>query len=160
MIDHGIVPHFLSAIVIFLLVNELRRMLHQAGIGKQGRSRSPEGNATALLQIHHIQQLGHSFDVSVKCTAATQLVSPSRLREVMNEFQNTGTLPISSTEHRGRGNPEHPLNSNNFDLYGPSLEAELLIHQLVRSQKTSNKTVTSTTIAAEQAEKLFISLKG
>ena len=53
-------------------------MLHEAGIGKQGRSRSPEGNASALLQIHTIQQLGHSFDESVKATAQVQLASPAR----------------------------------------------------------------------------------
>lgn len=42
--------------------------------------------------MHTTQQLGHSFDESVKATAATQLSSPSRLRELYDEFQSTGTI--------------------------------------------------------------------
>jgi hypothetical protein len=137
-------------------LQQLRSVLHEAGIGKQGRSRSPEGNASALLQIHTIQQLGHSFDASIKATAQSQLASPARLREVFDQFQLSNALPVPSTEHRGRGNPDHPLNPHHFDLHGPTFEAELLIHGLIQKQKTEGVTVTSTTIAADLRTQLNI----
>lgn len=48
---------------------ECRNILHTAGIGKQGRSHSPSSNATAILQVHHTQQEGYSFDESIKITS-------------------------------------------------------------------------------------------
>jgi hypothetical protein len=135
---------------------QLRTILHDAGVGKQGRARSPEGNATALLQVHTLQQLGHSFDASIKATAQSQLASPARLRAVFDQFQRSNTLPTPSTDHRGRGNAEHPLNPHYFDLHGPTFEAELLIHNLLQKQKTEGVTVTSTTITADLRMQLNI----
>lgn len=143
-------------------VSELKSLLLSAGIGKQGRSRSPEGNATSLLTIHTIQTLDHSLDQSIKATAQCQLASPARLRHVREEFLSTGNISPPDNSHRGRGNPDHPLNSNNIidstdtPLCGPSLLAELLIHNLVRSQKDGDKSVTATTIRAELRDQLQV----
>jgi hypothetical protein len=137
-------------------LQQLRGVLHEAGIGKQGRSRSPEGNASALLQVHSLQLLGHSFDASIKATAQSQLASPARLREVFDQFLLSNALPVPSTDHRGRGNPDHPLHPSNFDLQGPTFEAELLIHNLIQKQKTEGITVTSTTISADLRMQLNI----
>jgi transposase len=43
-------------------------------------------------------------------------------------------------------------------VYGPSLDAELLVHELVRAQKTDGVSVTSTTISAELRAKLDIAV--
>jgi transposase len=109
---------------------ELREILHEHGNGKQGRSRSPASNASALLQIHTIQQLGHSFDESIKATAQSQLASPNTLRKTWQQFQESSTL---SMEDR-RNCSCHPF----YQEMGPSLEAEILIHRLLEAVKTDN----------------------
>ena len=115
-------------------VTKLRQILHEAGLGKQGRSRSPASNATALLQVNAIQQLGHSYDASVKATAAAHLTSPHTIRSVMKEFQSTNTVPIPDNSHRGRGNPNHPF----YHETGPTLEVELFIHQRLHDVQLNN----------------------
>ena len=128
----------------------LRTTVKESGTGVQGHSRSPVENAVALLTVETLmQQLNLSYDAAIKLAAASQLASPSTIRAAYSTFNETGVLPIPSTSHRGRGNTDHPLHSSNTDAYGPSFEAELLIHQLVHSQKTDGVTVTATTIAAE-----------
>jgi hypothetical protein len=141
-------------------LQELRDQLKAAGIGKQGRSRSPSTNARALLHIAVYQEHGLSYDVAVKATATAELTSTHTLRAAAKEFAATGSLPIPSTEHLGRGNPAHPLNSANCDTAqcGPSLEAELLMHDLVHKQKTEGVSITSTIIAAELRDKLAIAV--
>ena len=52
----------------------------------------------------------------------------------------------------------HPLHTSNTDAYGPSFEAELLIHKLVHAQKTDGVTVTAVTIKAELLTTLGISV--
>jgi len=131
-------------------------MLKNEGIGKQGHSRSASDNARALLHVAMHQQHGLSFDASVKATAAAELASPHTIRTVVEQFTSAGTLPSPSTTHRGRGNPDHPLHSSNTEEYGPSLEAELLMHALIHKQKIDGVTVTATTIAAELRARLNI----
>jgi hypothetical protein len=124
-------------------------MLREAGIGKQGRSRSPAANATALLQVHHIQQLGHSFNESVKATAATQLASPSRLREVYKQFSRTGSL---LPPHDRRADWRHPF----FSESGPTYEAELLIHRELHDVKINNVFESCSTLVTELKDQLDI----
>lgn len=135
---------------------ELRGVLHSAGLGKQGHSRSKEENARALIHVHRYQQQGLSYDAAIKATAAAELASPSTIRAAASTFLSTGSIPSPSTAHRGRGNPNHPLNPDNFDLHGPTFEAELLIHDLTQKQKTEGISLTSTTIAAELRTQLNI----
>jgi len=63
-----------------------------------------------------------------------------------------------TTAHRGKGNPEHPLHWCNTEQYGPSLEAEMLMHELIHKQKTEGISITSTIITAELREKLEIAV--
>ena len=115
-------------------------------------------NARALLHVAMHQQHGLSFDASVKATAAAELASPHTIRTAVEQFTSAGTLPSPSTTHRGRGNPDHPLHSSNTEAYGPSLEAELLIHELVHSQKKDGVSITSVVIAAELHARLGVSI--
>jgi transposase len=135
---------------------ELRGMLKEDGIGKQGHTRSPSDNARALLHVAVHQQHGLSFDAAIKATAAAELASPHTIRTAVQQFSTSGSLPSPSTAQRGRGNPDHPLHSSNTEEYGPSFEAELLMHELVHKQKTEGITVTATTIAAELRARLNI----
>src|SRR4051812_14166391 len=105
-----------------------------------------------------MRQLDLSFDAAVKLTATAELTSPSTIRTASFTFTQTGALPEPDTSQRGRGNPEHPLHTSNTDAYGPSLEAELLMHELIHKQKTEDVTVTATTIAAELRVRLNISV--
>lgn len=139
-------------------LQQLREQLKAAGIGKQGRSRSPSTNARALLHIAAFQEHGLTYDVAVKATAAAELMSTNTLRAAAKEFVSTGLISSPSTEQRGRGNPAHPLHNSNTDEYGPSLEAELLMHDLVHKQKTEGISITSTIIAAELRDKLAIAV--
>jgi hypothetical protein len=141
---------------------QLRTILKEDGFGKQGHSRTMEENALALLQVNYIQELGHSLNVSLNATASAHLASPTTLRSVLVDFQSTGTITPADTSHRGRGNPHHPLHHDNIllatdqPLYGPTLEAEILIHELIRGQRTRGTSVTSTTVAAELNEQFKI----
>jgi len=137
---------------------QLRAMLKEEGIGKQGHSRSPADNARALLHVAVHQQHGLSFDAAVKATAAAELSSPHTIRAAVEQFTSTGAFPPPPTAHRGRGNPGHPLHSDNTDAYGPSFEAELLMHKLVHKQKTEGASITSTTIIAELRAQLNINV--
>jgi len=127
-----------------------------SGTGVQGHSRTPVENARAVMHVAMHQQRGLSFDAAVKAAAAAELTSPSTLRSVISEFIASGALPQPSNAQRGKGNPNHPLHSSNTDRYGPSFEAELLIHELVHSQKTEGTYVTSTVIRAELQLRLSI----
>jgi transposase len=137
---------------------QLRSVLKGEGFGKQGHSRSPVENARALLHIHAHQQHGLSSDAAIKAAAQAELASPSTIRSVLSEFAASGALLQPSTAHRGKGNPDHPLHCSNTDEYGPSLKAELLMHELVHSQKTDGVTVTATVIAAELRARLSIAV--
>lgn len=137
---------------------QLRGTLKEEGIGKQGRSRCASDNARALLHVAAHQQQGMSFDAAIKATAAAELASPSTLRIAAQQFAAAGVLHEPDTSHRGRGHSDHPLNSSNTERYGPSFAAELLIHELVRSQKTEGTYVTSTVIRAELQQRLFINV--
>jgi transposase len=139
-------------------LNALQTIVKEAGTGVQGHSRSPVENARALLHVRARQEQGMSFDAAIKTTAAAELASPSIIRSAYAEFSSTGSLTPPKTSHRGRGNPNHPLNSHNTDQYGPSLEAEVLMHDSVHSQKTEGVTVTATTIAAELRARLGIEI--
>jgi transposase len=99
-----------------------------------------------------------SFDAAVKIVATSHLASPSTIRASHATFTSTYSIPTPKTIHRGRGNPAHPLNTNNTDAYGPSFDAELLIHKLVHAQKTDGVTVTAVTIKAELLTTLGISV--
>ena len=139
-------------------LKELQRLAEAEGHGQQGRSRSLLDNALSLRHVSSLQQLGLSTDAAIKSVAAADIVSPSTIRTAYNQFKEQGTLPVASTAHRGRGNPTHPLHPHNTDEYGPSLEAEILMHQLIHSQKTDGVSITATTFAAELRSRLCISV--
>jgi len=136
---------------------QLRRILKEAGVGKQGLSRSATDNARALLHVALLQEHhGLSYDAAIRITATAELASSSTLRSAAQQFAASGLLPESDTSHRGRGHPSHPLHHSQTDQFGPSFEAELLIHELVHAQKTQGTYVTSTVIRAELQQRLSI----
>ena len=137
-------------------LQELQRLAEAAGHGQQGRSRSLLDNALSLRHLSSLQQLGLSTDAAIKTVAAADVASPNIIRAVYNQFTQQGTLPTPSTAHRGKGNPDHPLNPINTDACGPSLEGELLMHRLIHTQQTDGVTVTATTIAAELRSQLTV----
>jgi len=123
----------------------------------RGHTRSPVENARALLHVALLQERHSlSFDAAIKTTAAGELASLSTLREAAEQFAASGALPEPDTSLRGCGNPDHSLNRSNTDRYGPSFEAELLIHRLVHSRKTEGTYVTSTVIRAELQQRLSV----
>lgn len=133
-------------------------LVRDSGTGVQGHSRSPVDNARAIEHVHQYRERGLSLDAAIKTVATAEQASPTTIRKAYSTFIETGTLPVPTTSQRGRGNPNHPLHSDNTDAYGPSFEAELLIHQLVHSQKTDGVTVTSITIKAELQVRLGITV--
>src|SRR3954463_16628552 len=106
-------------------LSQLRSMVKEEGMGKQGHSRSASDNARALLHINVHQQHGLSFDAAVKATAAAELASPSTLRAAVQSFIAGGTL-TSPRKPVDRKNPLHPFYSGES---GPSSAAEELIHR-------------------------------
>jgi len=130
--------------------------MRDAGHGVRGRSRSAPELAVSLRAVAARVEEGHSLDASIKHVSNIIVASPHTLRQALREFQETGTLTEPNTSQRGRGNPAHPLHSSNTEDYGPSLEAEKLMHELIQKQKTEGISITSTIITAELREKLEI----
>jgi hypothetical protein len=132
-------------------LTQLREELKQQGIGLQGKSRSETDLTRAVLSVGTVlQKTTLSLNQSINMVSDIELAATHTIRNAYTLFADTGTLPTPpSTEHRGRGNPEHPLNTINTDQYGPSLEAEVLIHELVHSQKEDGVSITSTVIKNE-----------
>ena len=117
--------------------------------GKQGHPLSTDAKATAINVANVIcKNLGVHPDKAIKSTANALGHSPRTIRLALEELKSTGQLTTVQQNHIGRGNPDHPLNTNNTNEYGPSLEAEILIHNLLHLQKTKDKSITSTTIIA------------
>ena len=129
----------------------LRDQLKAAGIGKQGRSRSPSSNARALLHIAAYQQQGLTYDVAVKATAAAELMSTHTLRTAAKEFATTGALTPPRTPVN-RSNPNHPFYSES----GPSLAAEQLIHSELHEVALNNVFQSCATLRHELEEQLGV----
>ena len=111
-------------------LEELKRIANDAKHGQAGRSRSTLDNALALRHVSSHQQLGHSFDVSVKAVAAADIASPNTIRAAHRQFLATGTLPTPTP----RSNPAHPFLSDT----GSSLQAEITIHRHLQAVKLDN----------------------
>jgi hypothetical protein len=137
---------------------QLRVDLKANGIGKQGRSRSVPELLTAVSFTSQLLELDQSFDQSIKIVAAALNATPATVRDAYEEYSASGSITPPSTANRGRGNPDHPLHSSNTDEYGPSFEAELLMHDLIHTQHTEGTSITSTTIAADLRSRLDISV--
>ncbi len=127
--------------------------------GVQGRPLTAAVKATALsIADAMCTKLHVTTDAAIKVAAEALGHSHRTLRLAAAELSTTDILTSVDCSTLGRGNPDHPLNSNNTDVYGPSLEAELLMHELVHKQKTDGVCVTSATIAAEMRAQLGLSL--
>jgi hypothetical protein len=113
---------------------QLREELKAHGIGKQGKSRSVPKLLVAVSFTSQLARLNQSIDASVKLAAAAINATPSTVRSAYEEYTSSGSITPPKTLHRGRGNPEHPLHTSNTDAYGPSFEAELLMHELVQAE--------------------------
>ena len=137
---------------------QLRDMIKASGAGKQGKSRAVEKNASALLHIHQYQQLGASFTSAVNAAACAEICSTTTLYNASHEFHTTSSLTPPDTSERGRGNPDHPLHPLNTKDYGPTLQAELLMHEKLEQQKIKDTRVTSVTLKADLRETLGISV--
>jgi hypothetical protein len=118
----------------------------------QGYSRSPVENARALLHIHSYQKQGLSYDVAVKTAATAELSSPSTLRAVSQQFAATGAL----TPPRTPVDRSHPLHPFYLGESGPSLEAQLLVHRLLREVALENTFQSCVTLRTELAAHLGI----
>jgi hypothetical protein len=85
---------------------QLRSILKEAGVGKQGLSRSATDNARALLHVALLQEHhGLSYDAAIRITATAELASSSTLRCAAQQFAASGLLPEPDTSQRGRGHP-------------------------------------------------------
>jgi len=93
-----------------------------------------------------------SYDVAVKTAAAAELSSPSTLRTVSQQFAATGAL----TPPRSPVNRSHPLHPFYLGESGPSLEAQLLVHRLLREVALENTFQSYITLRTELAAHLGI----
>ena len=114
---------------------ELRDLLSADGRGSQGHSLPAADKAAALLQVHAVMGLGHSFDAAVKTTAGAMLASPNTVRAAAKELSASGTIAEPHTKDGRRSNPQHPFYCGES---GPSLAAELVIHRLLDDVKQQN----------------------
>ena len=104
-------------------------------------------------------QGGASLAAAIKHVAAVEHTSPSTLRLAVEEMESEGTIRSPSSSHRGKGNPAHPLSPHNISECptGPTLEAELLLHQAVKATVVG-AAVTSPALAGDLAAQLGIAV--
>ena len=137
-------------------LQELKRIAQSNDHGIRGRSRTQLDNALSLRHVAEFQLAGLTFNAAINAEARADMASPNTIRAAAQTFLTTNTLPTLSTENRGRGNPSHPLNPLNTEEYGPSLQAEILIHSLIHRQKSEGLSINSTTITADLKTQLNI----
>ena len=107
-----------------------------------------------MLALCCYQQQGMSYDAAVKTVAAAELASPTTLRTASKQFAATGALTPPRTPV-DRSNPLHPFYIGES---GPSLEAQLLIHQLLHQVALENTYESCNTLRAALAAKLGITV--
>jgi transposase len=128
-------------------LQQLRDMLKDEGLGKQGHSRCANDNTRALLHVVVHQQHGLTFDAAVKATAQAELASPHTIRAAATQFFTTGTL--LKPEDR-RSHPSHPFHTES----GPSPAAQELIHRELHDVKLNNVFESCTTLCTELKDQL------
>ena len=129
----------------------LRGVVKEGGTGVQGHQRSPTENARALLHVQQHCESGLSFDAAVKATAAAEVASTKTIRTVLHQYATTGSVlpPEDQRKHRS-----HPF----YKQSGPSLAAELLIHNRLQRVADENVYESCTTLRDELKQELGVSL--
>jgi transposase len=118
-------------------LTQLRNELKQQGVGHQGRSHSETDLTRAVHGVGVLQQQLHlSLNQSVNLIAATELATPRTIRTAYTEFSSSGSITPPSSEHRGCGNPDHPLHPDKLE--GLPLEAELTLHRHLHDARENN----------------------
>jgi hypothetical protein len=116
-------------------LEQLRSELKQQGIGHQGRSRSETDLTRAVHGVGVLQsQLDITHSQAVSIIAATELATPRTVRSAYSSFCSSGSITPPSSDHRGRGNPSHPLHT----VEGLPLEAEITVHRRLNEAKATN----------------------
>jgi transposase len=145
-----------------LLSPDQRAQLHStvkaAGIGQQGRSRSAEENARAILHVDTMMTAAAaaaaasssvvrtlSYDAVVKAVAKAEFTTPNTLRQTHQRYVREGELTPPEPKRIKRDDPHHML----FDEGGPSLEAQAVIHELMKDAAEMNIYASIRTIRAE-----------
>jgi hypothetical protein len=125
--------------------------LEQAGIGQQGRTRSVEDNARALLLVHSLQETSAlTFDKAIKTAARVEQTSPKILRSASKRFARKNHLLRSP--FKPRINRDHPLHSLYLET-GPTLVVQNEIYALVNQAQRENRYISLTTIQLQLKEK-------
>jgi len=136
----------------------LHNTVKAAGLGQQGRTRSAEENARALLHVDTLMAVSAaaaaaapsgvvralSYDAAVKKVAAAEQTTPNTLRRVRQRFEKEGQLAPPSPKRMKIDDPHHPR----FGEGGPSLEIQNIIHGLVKEAADENTYISLSTLRA------------
>lgn len=134
-------------------MEKLRDDLKARGVGLQGKSRTESQLLIAVSTTANIMnQLGVSYDVAVKTTAAALIASPATIRAAYEDYKQNGVTHPHGNALRGRGNKHHHLHFAG----GPDLASELLIHKLIFDQQNSGISINAATIRAELTQQLQV----
>jgi len=87
---------------------QLRDIVKEHGVGKQGRSRSSVSVARYLLHVFQHQKVSTSCNEAANRVAAAEFASPTTIRVSFQTFSRIETVIPPDTLHRGGGNPLHP----------------------------------------------------
>ena len=136
-------------------MSELLDVAHSLGIGVSGASRSQAVIAISLFHVYHRIANGDSVDAAIKQVAEIQHCSHCTIRAEYREFENSKTIRSVDNSKRGKGSPRHPLSPHSVEYpLGPTLEAELLIHDLLQQTIAGGATVVAQNIVVELESRL------
>lgn len=131
---------------------QLRNQLYNHGFGRQGRSYTETDATKAALGVGVLQrQLNVSANKAINAVAEMHLSSPATIRNAVRTAATGGTLH-KSTEHRGKGNPDHPL----FHTDSIPLEGELLLHRQLTDVRLHDTYQSASTLQSALATELAI----
>jgi len=136
----------------------LHSTVKAAGLGQQGRTRSAEENARAILHVDAMMTASAeaaaaapgvvralSYDAAVKKVAEAEQTTPNTLRRARERFEQEGKLTPPEAKRIKRDDPHH----KQFAEGGPSLPVQEVIHELMKEAVEKNVYASTTTIRAD-----------
>ena len=124
--------------------SKLVETMKKAGIGQQGRTRSVEDNARALLLVNSLQNVTDmSYDKAVKTAAQIELTSPKILLSAQKRLERKNDLQRSPYKPRiKRDNPQHAM----YAETGPSFKVHIELINMMKQTQEENRYISLTTI--------------
>lgn len=124
--------------------SKLFETMKKAGIGQQGRTRSVEDNARALLLVNTLREMADmSYDKAIKTTAYVEQTSSRLLRSAQKRLERKDSLIRSPYKRKiTRNNPQHAM----YAETGAPFKVHIELINMMKQTQEENRYISLTTI--------------